>query len=136
MKLKIVQVSRCPPWPLWAVLIFVFWLVLVAATVYLSSNFNQFAQLCLFKRLTGFPCPTCGSTRGVLSLLHGHIIDAWLYNPLLFSAVGLFCAVTLIRILFARSIRINLNRTERLLAWILAVILFIGNWIYIIFYVH
>ena len=28
-------------------------------------------RLCLFKRLTGIPCPTCGGTRAALHLLRG-----------------------------------------------------------------
>jgi hypothetical protein len=135
MKIRIVHVSRRPPWPLWAVLIVIFWLALIAAVVYLSKRLDRPVQLCLFRRLTGYDCPTCGSTRGILSLLHGHIIETWLYNPLLFSLLIIFCIVTAIRVFFARGIQINLTRAERLFAWILAVILFAGNWMYIIFYV-
>jgi hypothetical protein len=117
------------------VLIVIFWLALIAAVVYLSKHLDRPVQLCLFRRLTGYDCPTCGSTRGILSLLHGHIIEAWLYNPLLLSLLIIFCIVTAIRVFFARGIQINLTRIERLFAWILAVILFAGNWMYIIFYV-
>lgn len=135
MKVKIVHVSRCPPWPLWAVMIVTLWLLLVAGAIYLSIYLNEPVQLCMFKRLTGFDCPTCGSTRGVLSLLHGHIIDAWLCNPLLFSGLLIFCIVTAIRIVFASSFKLNLTKTERFSAWILAGLLFFVNWMHIIFYV-
>jgi hypothetical protein len=70
-----------------------------------------------------------------LSLLHGHIIRAWLYNPLLFSVLGLFVAITAIRICFARGIKISLTKKERVLAWILIVVLFFTNWAYVIYYV-
>lgn len=39
-------------------------------------------DLCVFKTVTGLPCPSCGSTRSVLSLLNGNIIDAVKLNPL------------------------------------------------------
>ncbi|HHQ47619.1 MAG TPA: DUF2752 domain-containing protein [Acidobacteria bacterium] len=38
---------------------------------------------CAFHRLTGYPCPTCGTTRAALALLHGHILQAIVYNPLM-----------------------------------------------------
>jgi len=31
---------------------------------------------CLIKGVTGIPCPSCGATRSVLSLLHGDIWHA------------------------------------------------------------
>lgn len=37
---------------------------------------------CLFKHLTGIPCPSCGSTRSILALIHGDILHALLLNPL------------------------------------------------------
>ena len=38
--------------------------------------------VCLFKKVTSIPCPSCGSTRSVLSLLHGEIEQAFLLNPI------------------------------------------------------
>ncbi|MDR0864483.1 MAG: DUF2752 domain-containing protein [Candidatus Symbiothrix sp.] len=36
---------------------------------------------CLFHKITHIPCPSCGSTRSVLSLLQGHWGDAFYANP-------------------------------------------------------
>ncbi len=136
MNIELIQVSRRPPWPLWAILLVFFWLGLGASAIWLSDYLDHPVQLCLVKRLTGYPCPTCGFTRGLLSLLHGHVIQAWLFNPLLYSVLGLFFIATAIRVIFARSLRINLTRIERLTAWILAIVLFFANWVYVILYVH
>ncbi len=38
-------------------------------------------ESCLFKHFTNIPCPSCGSTRAVISLLHGNFIDACVLNP-------------------------------------------------------
>lgn len=46
---------------------------------------TQTPEVCLFKLATGIPCPSCGSTRSVLALLHGHVWHALLLNP--FGAV-------------------------------------------------
>jgi hypothetical protein len=37
---------------------------------------------CPIKRITGIPCPSCGSTRSVVSLLQGNLSDAIQLNPL------------------------------------------------------
>lgn len=39
-------------------------------------------DLCIFSNLTGMPCPSCGSTRSVMCLLHGDPIGAISINPL------------------------------------------------------
>jgi len=92
-------------------------------------------SLCLFKRITGLPCPTCGFTRGLLSLLSGRPGQGWLCNPLLFSVLVLFFLATGIRVLFARAVKIRLTRMERIIAWLLVGVLFAANWAYVIFYV-
>jgi len=135
MKVEIVHTSRSPQWPLWAVLIVFIWSACGLTLVWLSAHFHRPVQLCLVKHLTGVPCPTCGFTRGALSFIHGHIVQAWLYNPLLYSVLALFVAATAVRIFSARSLRINLTGKERPAAWILAGVLFFANWMYVIFYV-
>jgi hypothetical protein len=70
-----------------------------------------------------------------LSLLHGEIGRAWLYNPLLYSVLALFFAAAAVRAALGRSVRINLTGTERSVVWVVAVALFFANWAYVIFYV-
>jgi len=135
MRIELIHISRRPAWPYWAVLIVLVWFGLGAGAMALASHLNQSVQLCLLKRLTGYPCPTCGFTRGALSFLHGHVVQAWLYNPLLYSALALFAAFVAIRVTLAREVRVSLNRTERRAAWILATALFFANWVYVILYV-
>jgi len=47
--------------------------------------------VCLIKRVTGVPCPSCGSTRSVLNLLHGDFLKALYINPF-----GLIIAVIML----------------------------------------
>ena len=135
MRIELVQVCRRPGWPLWAVAIVLAWCGLGIGGLLLAAHLNEPAQLCLLKRLTGFPCPTCGFTRGALSFLHGHLIQAWLYNPLLYSVLALFVIIVAVRVVLARAVRITLTRAERRAAWILAMALFFANWAYVILYV-
>ncbi len=37
---------------------------------------------CLFRRLTGFPCPFCYLTRSCVATAHGRLREALLFNPL------------------------------------------------------
>lgn len=38
--------------------------------------------VCPFKLVTGYPCPSCGTTRSISALLHGNILEAFMINPL------------------------------------------------------
>ena len=49
---------------------------------------------CPLRTLTGIPCPLCGSTRGVIAAVHGHIGHALALNPA--SIVVLVLAFTLV----------------------------------------
>jgi hypothetical protein len=133
MKIEVVHVSRRPQWPLWAVFIVLAWLGVGVVSLLLSAHLNKPVLLCLLKRLTGVACPTCGFTRGALSLLSGQFGRAWLYNPLLYSVFALFFIATAMRVFFARGIQIHLTRTERSIAWVSALVLFFANWAYVIF---
>lgn len=48
-------------------------------------------QICFIKKTTGLPCPSCGSTRSVLSIINGDFSKALLINPL-----GFFVSVIMI----------------------------------------
>jgi len=50
-------------------------------TVFVESNFGNLS-VCLMKHVTGIPCPSCGSSRSILSLLDGNMVDALYWNPL------------------------------------------------------
>lgn len=51
-----------------------------------------FFPQCAFHSLTGLQCPGCGATRALHSLLHGHVWQAFLFNPLLFLAAPFLVA--------------------------------------------
>ena len=51
--------------------------------------------ICIFKNITGVPCPACGSTRATLQLFHGELWGSILINPLgvltnLFILISIF----------------------------------------------
>ncbi len=132
MKVKYIQLRHRPGWPWWSVVLPALWLALGSVTVLLSARTGRAVQLCLLKRFTGYPCPTCGFTRGTLSFLQGHPIRAWLYNPLLFSFLGVFTAVVAVRILFGKGLAIHLSGGERKTFWAIMAVLFVANWLYVV----
>jgi hypothetical protein len=135
MKIESISSKRRPAWPWWAVLLPVLWLALGGADLLLSAATGRPASLCLLKFLTGWPCPTCGFTRGTLAFLQGHPIQGWLYNPLLFSALGLLAAAAAGRLFLGRSLHVHLTPRARAVAWLMAALLIAANWLYVIRYV-
>jgi hypothetical protein len=49
---------------------------------YLQRHAQMLAVPCLFHALTGYYCPGCGGTRAVEALLHGQLLRAFAYHPL------------------------------------------------------
>ena len=49
----------------------------------------EFVPPCPLRTLTGIPCPLCGMTRGVTSLVSGDFAHALLMNPASYLAVAL-----------------------------------------------
>ena len=54
--------------------------------LYLSStahgNETHAIEACFLKHLANIPCPSCGSTRSILSLLNGDFFHSFYLNPL------------------------------------------------------
>ncbi len=47
-----------------------------------TSGFTHGPVLCIFRSLTGHPCPACGSIRSIGALAQGDLISAWQFNQL------------------------------------------------------
>lgn len=69
------------------------WLAAAASALALRPLWLTLVPLlrpCVFRSLTGFPCPTCGTTRAATAFLDGHLIAALVANPLAAAAGALF----------------------------------------------
>ena len=108
----------------------------------ISTN-NQQGEfgICLFRNITNIPCPSCGSTRSIASLLKGDISSALYWNPL-----GLVIAIILVVLPFWLlydfiTLKDTLLRfyikTEAILrkkkVAVMAILLILGNWIWNIY---
>ena len=135
MRLRLVRASRRAPGPAWAIAVVLLWLALGAADVYLAYRVGMQLRLCVFKRLTGLPCPTCGFTRGGLCFLQGRLVAGWLCNPLLFTVLAGWVCVCLLRLLSGRELRIELTEREKIVALCFLSVAVVANWAYLVLYV-
>ena len=53
----------------------------MAYTISNAQSHNDFG-VCIIKEASGYPCPSCGSTRSVMSIIHGDFVDALYWNPI------------------------------------------------------
>ncbi len=68
--------------------------ILAAATLlcvyyYTAEPGTDVMPRCTFKVLTGWDCPGCGSQRAFHAMLHGHVFEAFGYNPAIFVMIPL-----------------------------------------------
>ena len=76
---------------------------------------------CAFKELIGIPCPGCGITRALLSLICLDFKSALQYNPMIYCYIVSVVIYVILK-----------NKSERKLDWLLwfNVILSIVVWLY------
>jgi len=66
------------------------WSLLAVGAAYLFAfepGRTGFFPICMFRFLTGYQCPGCGSTRALHQILHGHLVAAFMLNPLFLIAL-------------------------------------------------
>ncbi|NQU32134.1 MAG: DUF2752 domain-containing protein [Bacteroidetes bacterium] len=49
---------------------------------YNLDNFAHGINTCIIKQVTGIPCPSCGATRSIISLLQNNLAEALYWNPI------------------------------------------------------
>lgn len=92
---------------------------------------------CPFHAVTGWPCVTCGATRSTIAFLHGDVVSALRWNPLVWAALcgiiffDLYAAIVLV----GRKPRlriVNWSVGEKKMVRIAAISLLALNWIYLL----
>ncbi len=89
---------------------------------------------CQFKEFTGYPCPTCGTTRLVLALYNFDLISAFKYNPFMFLLgviLGLWSLTGFLPVFFKKKLEISLTEKEKKIIIRVIVSLFFVNWLYL-----
>lgn len=107
----------------------------------ISPNGMQTPDLCLFKNVTGIPCPSCGTTHAVLKLVHMDWTGAIMDNPLGY-VIGIGLLVMPVWIAYDQlkgksTFYDRYKKTEALIRnkWVAAslILLVTANWIWTIY---
>ncbi|MFA5072524.1 MAG: DUF2752 domain-containing protein [Nitrospirota bacterium] len=91
---------------------------------------------CVFQDMSGIPCPTCGTSRALISFAQGDIIHAFVHNPMVLIVVSgvllwfLYSLITLIVSLPRICFEFSPNEKRRIRAG--AVVFFMLNWMYLV----
>jgi hypothetical protein len=109
------------------------WSTLVVGSIYLfifEPGKSGFFPVCPFRALTGFTCPGCGSTRGLHRLLHGDVVAAFQFNPLLvLSLPFLFYALLRYTDAAMRGLPVKGNQLNARYIWTLFVVV-LSFWVF------
>jgi hypothetical protein len=91
--------------------------------------------LCTFKRLTGLPCATCGSTRALAQLARLDLAGALAQNPLaalLAIAAVAWAAIDLLLVVRGRALSLEMTAAEGRGLSLAAVVAAVLNWAYVV----
>lgn len=101
-------------------------------SAYLQSQTTH--TICIFKNITGYPCPGCGTTRGTILLFKGRFFESIMLNPvaLFMNIMAVTAFVMIIRDLLLHKSDFHKFSTRKIHPLILAlvVLLVIANWIW------
>jgi hypothetical protein len=94
--------------------------------------------VCPIKLTSGYPCPSCGSTRSILAILHGDFIEALLLNPLGYLSFVLIGVTSILMLidwlkktdLLLRFYLFSENKLKQKAISIPFIILILLNWIW------
>ncbi|MBY0263189.1 MAG: DUF2752 domain-containing protein [Phycisphaerales bacterium] len=108
------------------------WALLVLEAIAVERATGRAVPTCMFKRVTGYPCATCGSTRATMLLARGEVAGAAAMNPLFVGALVIAVVVVVWRVL--RGPRSASSRWRWSGPWGVAVLLLAvgANWAYVL----
>jgi len=86
---------------------------------------------CFFKSLTGYSCPTCGSTHSFYEVSHFNLRSSFshhFFGPILYGVLLILLCTLIYETITGRRITLNVSSRIKKLTLILAVIGWIGYW--------
>jgi hypothetical protein len=107
-------------------------ILLLAAYLALHFYLEGCCNLCWFKAVTGFSCPTCGLGRSFHTLLTGHPLSALSYNPFMLIFTFAVLGNRFLILAFKRGFTLSASTVERRYLLIAFLSLLAANWLYVI----
>jgi hypothetical protein len=132
LRLSLERAPRAAAPPLWPALAAALWAALAAAMVVLAPAAGVSPATCAFRRVTGVPCPTCGSTRAALALLDGRPLAAIAFNPMTVALGAAAIAWLALRIGLGRRVALHAGARVRKALWIGAALLIALDWAWVV----
>lgn len=132
MRLWFEKVPRLPRVPRAVALALSAWGLYVVGGIALGATLGRPLDTCLFYAATGRPCPGCGGTRAVLSLVQGRWIEAWQYNPLITAVILILGAGLALRALTGRLLRVEGSTREGIAFLVLLGLAVLANWAWLL----
>ena len=98
---------------------------------------DALVRRCWFHYIAGFACPTCGTFRSMRLLTSGALLDAWLMQPLVITAMfaALLYAVYSFVVVLGKLPRLRcvaVSRRDKAAIMMLTASLIILNWVYLV----
>jgi hypothetical protein len=109
--------------------------LVAAAAVWLLRLDRIPLTLCVFKGLTGLPCPTCGSTRALGRLFALDFAGALAMNPFTTLVAGLvagWAVADLVLLPRRRALGLDVSKRFGFALRVGALVLVLANWVYLI----
>ena len=132
VKVHLERGTRVPRLPVWAAVALGLWVLLVVLGVLLERRGGPALETCLLHRLTGQPCPTCGSTRVVLGLGQGAWREAFRFNPLVTLGLLGGALVFGLRLVTGWTLRVELSSQEQKVALGIGLAALAANWLWVL----
>ena len=133
MKIVSRPASRWPAIPSGVVLFVVLWALVVFLTHLYTHYMGAKIDTCLFHRLTGYSCPTCGTTRGVMALARGAWQEAFAWNPMTMTGGAVLALGVIGRAITGRALVFQLVPLEKRILTVLGLLALGLNWAWLIY---
>ena len=99
-----------------------------------QENFNA-DSVCIFHKITGYPCLSCGLSRSVDAFFAYDFIDMLYYNPLavlFFGGLFFFSLFKLAEFILAFKLNFSISKKAAVFARIILLVLIVANWLFLV----